>query len=98
MTHYIPAGVFFGIKSIIGPGCVVNVPKFLKEIEYLNKNGINTDGLIYIANNTHITTEMHVDEDSKDQDIGTTKTGNGPTYRDKYDPKGIVTGKQVHKY
>jgi len=89
VTHYIPAGVFFGIKSIIGPGCVVNIPKFLKEIEYLNKNGINTDGLIYIANNTHITTETHVDEDSKDKEIGTTKTGNGPTYRDKYDRKGI---------
>jgi adenylosuccinate synthase len=89
VTHYIPAGVFFGIKSIIGPGCVINIPKFLKEIEYLNKNGIDTDGLIHIANNTHITTEMHVDEDTKDKDIGTTKTGNGPTYRDKYDRKGI---------
>jgi adenylosuccinate synthase len=88
VTHYIPAGVFFGIKSIIGPGCVVNINKFFKEIRYLNNNGINTDGLIYIADNTHITMETHVQEDSKDKEIGTTKTGNGPTYRDKYYRKG----------
>ena len=88
VTHYIPAGVFFGIKSIIGPGCVVNIKKFFEEVRYLNDNGINTSGLIYIAKNTHITMETHVQEDSKDQEIGTTKTGNGPTYRDKYDRRG----------
>ena len=32
VTHHIPAGVFFGIKSIIGPGCVVNVEQFYKEV------------------------------------------------------------------
>tara|TARA_R110002110_G_scaffold5437_2_gene28143 strand:- start:10847 stop:11899 length:1053 start_codon:yes stop_codon:yes gene_type:complete len=89
VTHYIPAGVFFGVKSIIGPGCVVNLNKFFEELEYLNKNGVDTEGLVYISNNTHITTEAHVKEDSKDEDIGTTKTGNGPTYRDKYCRKGI---------
>lgn len=88
VTHYIPAGVFFGIKSIIGPGCVVNIKKFFEELRYLNENGINTDKLVYIAKNTHITMETHVQEDSKDQEIGTTKTGNGPTYRDKYDRRG----------
>ena len=25
VTHHIPAGVFFGVKSIIGAGCVVNL-------------------------------------------------------------------------
>ena len=88
VTHYIPAGVFFGIKSIIGPGCVVNINKFFQEIRYLNANGINTDGLVYIADNAHITMEKHVKEDSKDEEIGTTRTGNGPTYRDKYYRKG----------
>ena len=29
VTHYIPAGVFYGIKSIIGNGCVLNVQHFL---------------------------------------------------------------------
>jgi adenylosuccinate synthase len=25
VTHHIPCGVFYGVRSIIGPGCVVNV-------------------------------------------------------------------------
>ena len=37
VTHHIPCGVFFGIKSIIGPGCVVHVDTFLKEIEELEE-------------------------------------------------------------
>lgn len=88
VTHYIPAGVFFGVKSIIGPGCVVNIDKFFEEINYLKANGIDTDGLIYVAENAHITLGWHIKEDSGDEDIGTTKTGNGPTYRDKYSRKG----------
>ena len=27
VTHFIPSGIVNGIKSIIGPGCVVNVDK-----------------------------------------------------------------------
>ena len=46
VTHHIPAGVFYGIKSIIGPGCVVNPPQFFKEIEELESNGIDTKGKI----------------------------------------------------
>ena len=37
-THLIPSGIFFGIKSIIGPGCVVNIKAFEKEIKYLISN------------------------------------------------------------
>ena len=33
ITHHIPCGVFYGIKSIIGPGCVIHVETFLQEIE-----------------------------------------------------------------
>jgi len=34
-THLIPSGIFYGIKSIIGPNCVVNVNSFYEEIDYL---------------------------------------------------------------
>ncbi len=27
-THLIPSGIFYGIKSIIGPDCVVNIDSF----------------------------------------------------------------------
>lgn len=84
VTHLVPAGVFFGVKSIIGPGCVIRVDKFFEELEMLERHGIPADGLVKIAKNAHVTTVDHVEEDSKDEKIGTTKTGNGPAYRDKY--------------
>jgi len=31
-THLIPSGVFYGITSAIGPGCVVNINSFFKDI------------------------------------------------------------------
>lgn len=89
VTHSIPCGVIHGIKSIIGPGCVVNVQHFFNELKELQDAGIKTDGLVFIARNTNIITEEHLNEDRKDHDIGTTKRGNGPAYRDKYSRKGL---------
>ena len=87
--HAIPMGIVNGIKSIIGCGCVLNVKQFFKEIEELESNGINTKGLVFVSKNTHIITDEHIEEDSKDTVIGTTKRGNGQAYRDKYARKGI---------
>lgn len=83
VTHHIPAGVFYGIKSIIGSGCVVNTSKLTSEIKELTDGGIDCTTL-RIANNAHMITEDHLMEDSSDEKIGTTKRGNGPAYRDKY--------------
>ena len=89
VTHHIPCGVFFGVRSIIGPGCVIRVDKFLEEIENLENHGINARELVKIASNAHVITDFHVAQDKKDEDIGTTKTGNGPAYRDKYSRRGV---------
>ena len=89
VTHHIPAGVFFGIRSIIGPGCVVNVEQFFKEIEELKEGGIDTDGLVFIAKNAHIITQNHIEEETRETKIGTTKRGNGPAYRDKFARTGV---------
>ena len=89
VTHHIPAGVFYGVKSIIGPGCVVNPTQFFKELRELEDGGVSTQGLVFIAKNAHIITENHIKEDSTDTNIGTTKSGNGPAYRDKYDRIGV---------
>ena len=89
VTHHIPSGVFFGIRSIIGPGCVVNVKQFLKEYEEFKEAGLPIVGKIFIAENAHIITDSHLKEDQKDKKIGTTKRGNGPAYRDKYARKGL---------
>tara|TARA_Y100001938_G_C8098216_1_gene439611 strand:- start:301 stop:1308 length:1008 start_codon:yes stop_codon:yes gene_type:complete len=89
VTHHIPCGVFFGIKSIIGPGCVIHVDTFLQEIEELEAAGINAKDLVQVATNAHIITDFHRAEDKKDEEIGTTKRGNGPAYRDKYGRRGV---------
>ena len=88
ITHYIPAGVFYGIKSIIGSGCVLNVQHFFEELEQLRAAGIDTS-LVKVASNCHIITSDHLNEDNLDTSIGTTKRGNGPAYRNKYNRSGM---------
>lgn len=89
VTHHIPAGVFYGIKSIIGPGCVLDPEQFFREIKELEEGGLQIQDKIFIAKNTHVITEEHKNEDSKDTKIGTTKRGNGQAYRDKYARTGV---------
>lgn len=94
VTHLIPSGVFFGIKSIIGNGCVLNVEKFLSEVDELESAGVCVRGNLYIAENVHITTDWHLKEEVDEGKIGTTRMGIGPTYRDKYARKGVLA-KQI---
>jgi adenylosuccinate synthase len=84
ITHHVPAGVFFGIKSIIGSGCVVDPEGLLHEIQEIESGGISTQGLLFVAKNAHIVTKEHKAEDSNENAIGTTRRGIGPAYRDKY--------------
>jgi adenylosuccinate synthase len=88
VTHHIPAGVFFGIESIIGPGCVVNRDQFLKEVEALEESGFDPTG-IHIDQGAHVITEQHIEEEEREAKLGTTKRGNGPAYRDKYGRNGV---------
>jgi adenylosuccinate synthase len=89
VTHQVPIGVLFGIPSIIGLGCVVNLEKLEKEIAELNQCGITTDGLIFVDERAHLVLDKHIEEDSSESKIGTTGQGIGPTYRDKYNRTGM---------
>ena len=95
VTHQVPVGVLHGIKSIIGPGCVVNVPALAREIQDLMFAGINTTGLIFVDKRAHIVTSEHLEEDGTDTKIGTTRQGIGPAYRDKYGRVGKRMGDDV---
>lgn len=89
VTHIVPAGVFFGVKSIVGCGCVVDPEKFFKELKDIESGGIDTKGKIFIAKNAHLVTNAHKEEDAqKGGAIGTTGSGNGPAYREKYGRTG----------
>jgi len=83
-THLIPSGVFYGIPSIIGKGCVVNKEAFFSEIAYLKENGFDTS-LVKISPKTHVVHTKHIEDDKKNYGgQGSTKRGIAPCYRDKY--------------
>ena len=88
ITHHIPCGVLHGVRSIIGPGCVVYPDQFFTEIQELEDAGIPARRFVRVASNAHVITRDHIREDGKDASIGTTKRGNGPAYRDKYGRTG----------
>ena len=89
-THLIPSGIFYGIKSIIGPDCVVNKDYFQDEIEYLQEKGFDTS-LVKISKRCHIVTKDHIEEDKKNQHKtqGSTARGIAPCYKDKYGRSGF---------
>ncbi len=89
VTHHIPAGVFAGIPSVIGPGCVVDPEKFLEEIRGLEEGGIKARENVFVANNVHVITAAHKVEDGTETKVGTTGQGNGPAYRDKFARTGV---------
>lgn len=82
-THLLPSGVFYGIKSIIGPNCVVNVKSFFEELNYIKKNGFYKNN-VFISPKAHIITDKHIEQDiNKNKHLGTTSKGIGPCYTDK---------------
>ncbi|MBI2610657.1 adenylosuccinate synthetase [Candidatus Kaiserbacteria bacterium] len=90
ITHQIPAGVFFGIRSVVGNGCVLDPIQFFNELKTLKEGGVDTKDKVFVAENTHIITEAHRDEDRREGvRIGTTGRGNGPAYREKYGRTGV---------
>lgn len=89
VTHIIPSGVLRGVRSIIGPSCVVNVEMLHSEISELESAGIKVKDNLFIDKRVNLITDSHLQEDRSDTQIGTTKRGNGPAYRDKHARKGV---------
>lgn len=87
-THLIPSGVFTGVKSIIGPGCVINLEAFYNELNYLKENGFDTS-LVKVSPKAHVITEKHTNEDSVKSDHKSTNKGIAPCYRDKFARSGL---------
>jgi adenylosuccinate synthase len=83
-THIIPSGVFHGVKSVVGPGCVLHPESFMEEIEYLDASGFDVN-LIKVHPNCHIVTDEHIrlDKENLADLLGTTAKGIAPCYADK---------------
>lgn len=89
VTHFVPVGVLYGITSIIGPGCVVDPIKLEEELDQLEVVRPDVRKNLWIDKRVHIIRPEYIEEDSKDTEIGTTRTGNGPAYRNKYGRTGL---------
>ena len=95
VLHQVPSGVLSeNCKCILGNGMVIDPVDLVAELKMLKENGIQRNGSIYIAPNSHIVTPVHkwIDsrsEENSGQKIGTTCRGIGPAYVDKYNRCGI---------
>ncbi|OWY44095.1 glycoside hydrolase [Alternaria alternata] len=94
--HILPSGLVNpGCINVIGSGCVVHVPSFFKELEALEKHGLNTEGRIFISDRAHVVFDVHQKVDGLEEVelgggmIGTTKKGIGPTYSTKMTRSGL---------
>ena len=89
-THIIPSGVFKGVPSVIGPGCVVNKDKLYQELEYLHTHGFNID-LVKVSPRAHMVTDDHIafDKINLSSSLGTTSNGIAPCYADKAARTGL---------
>ena len=90
-THLIPSGVFSGILSIIGPGCVLHPNSFYQELKYLEDNGFDSN-LVKVSPTTHIVTDEHIkfDKENLASKLGTTSKGIAPAYASKAARTGIL--------
>ena len=89
-THLIPSGVFYGVPSVIGPGCVIHWDSFLGEIEYLISNDFDTS-LVKISPKAHIVLDEHIEDDIRNlsSHLGTTSKGIAPCYAAKAFRSGL---------
>ncbi len=92
--HLIPSGILNkNTKAIIGNGVVVDPKVLVEEIENLKSDGIDVSNL-YISDIAHIIMPYHIEmdglqEELRENKIGTTKRGIGPAYCDKFERCGI---------
>jgi adenylosuccinate synthase len=100
ILHLIPSGILHeGKACVIGNGVVVNPLVLKQEIEGLHKQGISTEGRLFISDRAHVILPYHCqmdafkeEADDGDVKIGTTKRGIGPSYSDKASRLGLRMG------
>lgn len=92
--HLLPSGILNkSTKAIIGNGVVVDPKVLIEEINNLKEHGYSCDNL-YISEKAHVIFPYHIaldqmQEDIRENKIGTTKRGIGPAYCDKFERCGI---------
>jgi len=97
VLHLIPSGILHSKTiCVIGNGVVINPEALFKEIDFLKKQKVKTEGRLFVSERAHVVFPFHPHMDSLREDatkkknkIGTTKRGIGPCYGDKMMRLGI---------
>lgn len=105
ILHTIPSGIFRENKiNIIGNGVVIDPTVFKKEIDSINKLGIDLTPNLYISKKAHLILPTHriIDMASEqykgEAKIGSTLKGIGPTYKDKIGREGLRVGDLLNNF
>lgn len=90
-THLVPSGVFHGVKSVVGPACVLHPESFYSELSYLRDNGFDTS-LVKVSPRCHIVRDEYLEFDKANlaKKLGTTSKGIAPSYAAKAAREGIL--------
>lgn len=100
--HLIPSGILNkNTIAVIGNGVVVDPKVLIEEMENIKANGYSVENL-RISDKAHVIFPYHVEmdklqEELRENKIGTTSRGIGPVYCDKYERCGIRMGDLVNK-
>jgi adenylosuccinate synthase len=95
VLHQIPSGILQGAVCVVGNGVVLDPEQMFAELDALEARGIRTEQKIHVSDRAHLTLPYHKLLDrarEKQEKIGTTGRGIGPTYEDKYGRRGIRVG------
>ncbi|GAB2774727.1 adenylosuccinate synthase [Salinimicrobium soli] len=99
VLHTIPSGIFHdNAKNVVGNGVVIDPVIFKRELDNLEKNGVDYTKKLLISRKAHLILPTHrlldaASEASKGKaKIGSTLKGIGPTYMDKTGRNGIRVG------
>ena len=96
ILHLIPSGILHpSVTCVIGNGVVVDPIALFRELEELDRLGIDTSGRVLVSERAHVIVPYHRDVEAAaetargDRRIGTTSRGIGPSYEDKIGRRGI---------
>jgi adenylosuccinate synthase len=99
VLHLIPSGIFRNnVECLIGHGVVLSISALLKEIEELEKSGVEVNSRLKISPGCPLILPYHIALDNAREAyrgaaaIGTTGNGIGPTYEDKVARRGLRVG------
>jgi len=98
--HLLPSAILHkNHKCIIGNGVVLHLPTYFKELNNIEKQGIDYSGRVLISDRAHLLFDLHQQVDGQQEDaladgqkIGTTRRGIGPAYATKINRIGVRVG------